>query len=397
MKLTEQKLLRAIGEADEKMVEKTAPDEPFESLAAGEFVPERAETVRRPHRIVGGLLTAAAAAACIAAVIFLPRIGKEEPSVADTTAAVTTTAETADTTLSASETTETTETTEEPDVYPEFAFEIKDGKAYLTESYDYLRKSVIIPETYKGVPVVGIDGQAFRDAYLEEIILPESLVSIGYGAFMDCEHLKSISIPDSVTSIDNCAFIRCTALENVRLPEKLTRVGSYAFDSTPWLERKTAENPLVIVNGILLLGCECTGEVVIPDGTVMIADSAFRGGDYDYDKYGDVDINTLLTSVICPPSLKVIGENAFMDCVHLKSVTLSEGLERIEKEAFFECYDLESVSIPASVKEISDGNFSYCGTDTQGNDSEEKLTIRGKAGSYAETYAKENKLHFQAE
>ena len=400
MKLTEQALLRAIGNADEKLVEQTAP--PSESGNIPEdaaFVTEQTASARRIHRIVGGALTAAAAAACIAAVLLLPRLGRNQPPVLESTTAATAT-QTNAVTHSASATTETTETTEttaEPDPYPDLEFTIRNEKAYVTGFYFGQKSTFIVPETYKGVPVVGIDPEAFRDCQMEEISLPESLVTIGNGAFMDCKKLKSVTIPDSVTSIDDYAFIRCTALENVRLPEKLTRVGEKAFADTPWLEQKKAGNSLGIVNGILLDGSDCKGKVVIPDGTVMIAEGAFRGDDYDDDTYGDVDINTSLTSVICPPSLKVIGADAFEDCVHLKSVTLSEGLERIEESAFHECFELKSVSIPASVKEISDGAFSYCGTDPKRIDSEEKFTIRGKAGSYAETYAAEHDFQFIAE
>ena len=200
-----------------------------------------------------------------------------------------------------------------------------------------------------------------------------------------------------MTSIGKYAFVRCTALENVRLPENLTQIGEKAFEDTAWLNQKKAKNPLVTVNGILLDGSACKGKVVIPDGTVMIADGAFLGDDYDDDKYGDFDINTSLTSVICPPSLKVIGADAFELCVHLKSVTLSEGLERIEESAFWECYELESVSIPASVEEISDGAFSYCGNDPRDDSENSRFTIRGKAGSFAETYAAEHDFQFIAE
>lgn len=381
MKLTEKALLRAIGNADEKLVEQTAPPSEFSGIPEdAAFVPEQTAPARRIHRIVGGSLTVAAAAACIAAVtVLLPKLGKDQPPVLESTTAATTT-QTNAVTHSASATTETTETTEttaEPDPYPEFHFQIENGKAYLIETYapENSFVNVTIPESYKGVPVV----------------------EIGPSAFGDCENLKSITIPDSVTSIGKYAFVRCTALENVRLPENLTQIGEKAFEDTAWLNQKKTKNPLVIVNGILLDGSACKGKVVIPDGTVMIADGAFLGDDYDDDKYGDVFVNTLLTSVICPPSLKVIGANAFKDCVHLKSVTLSEGLERIERSAFLECYELESVSIPASAEEISDGAFSYCGCDPRDDSENSRFTIRGKAGSFAETYAAEHDFQFIAE
>ena len=46
-------------------------------------------------------------------------------------------------------------------------------------------------------------------------IVPDSVTSIGYYAFMDCINLESITIPDSVTSIGGFAFDDCTSLSDI--------------------------------------------------------------------------------------------------------------------------------------------------------------------------------------
>jgi hypothetical protein len=52
---------------------------------------------------------------------------------------------------------------------------------------------LVIPKTYKGLPVT----------------------SIGYLAFSDCWHFTRIIIPDSVTLVGGFAFAGCSGLDNI--------------------------------------------------------------------------------------------------------------------------------------------------------------------------------------
>ncbi|MBQ1836690.1 MAG: leucine-rich repeat domain-containing protein, partial [Paludibacteraceae bacterium] len=67
------------------------------------------------------------------------------------------------------------------------------------------------------------------------IEIPNSVTSIGKGAFKGCEALTSIEIPNSVTSIESEAFGGCTALTSIHIrcehPENL-EIHKYAFYGT---------------------------------------------------------------------------------------------------------------------------------------------------------------------
>jgi|GEM_PF-3964827 len=88
---------------------------------------------------------------------------------------------------------------------------------------------------------------------VEEVYLPESITSIGDGAFGGCEDLKYINLPNSITSIGDYAFSGCPNLKSISLPRSLETIGNYAFSCTP------------------------IEFVVIPQSVTSIGDGAFEG------------------------------------------------------------------------------------------------------------------------
>ena len=71
---------------------------------------------------------------------------------------------------------------------------------------------------------------AFYDCKsLSSLVIPDSVIGIGYGAFHSCSSLKSIVIPNGVTRIGTWTFLYCCSLSNIVIPDSVTRIGSIAF------------------------------------------------------------------------------------------------------------------------------------------------------------------------
>jgi hypothetical protein len=81
-----------------------------------------------------------------------------------------------------------------------------------------------------------------------------------------------------------------------------------------------------------------------------------------------------------------IGDYAFLRCTSLQSITIPDSVTSITWGVFRGCESLQSVTIPDSVTNISEGAFRSC----------PNLSIYAPAGSYAERYAKEKNINFQA-
>ncbi len=156
--------------------------------------------------------------------------------------------------------------------------------------------SITIPEG-----VTSIESSTFSNCTsLTSITIPDGVTYIGWDAFSDCTSLTSITIPDGVTYIGQEAFSGCTSLTSIIIPESVTSIGKCAFKGTPWLSQKQKEAPLVIVNGILIDGSTCSGDVAIPEGVTHIAPFAFSDC-------------TNPISITIPEGVTSIGYNAFFD------------------------------------------------------------------------------------
>ena len=140
-----------------------------------------------------------------------------------------------------------------------------------------------VEDVVLGDSVTSIGNYAFYGCTgLTSINIPESVTSIGDWAFYECKGLTSVTIPNSVTSIGNHAFYYCTSLTSVTLNinricskdysennglvtifpyakvytlgEDVERIGKYAFSGTS-LQRLTILNPMVTIAEDALKNC----------------------------------------------------------------------------------------------------------------------------------------------
>ena len=182
---------------------------------------------------------------------------------------------------------------------------------------------------------------------ITNITIPNEITYVGSEAFYGCEKITEVTIPNSVTSIYDSTFAYCTNLINVTIPNSVDLIGSEAFSYTKWIKNKQKENPLVVINNILIDGKTCSGAVVIPDYITSIGASAFAEC-------------TSIESVIVSDSVTSIGYRTFWKCEKLTDITLSDSINSIADYAFGYCTSLTNIKIPDSVTSIGCGTFWEC-------------------------------------
>lgn len=175
--------------------------------------------------------------------------------------------------------------------------------------------------------------------------------------------LQDVNVPKSVRNIDSGAFW----YTNKRDPSDYLGLYNLTHE-TPFLKNKRNENPLVIINDIVVDGRTCYGSVVIPDGVKSICADAFADSGITniHIPEGVTAINDStfancsgLSEISIPQSVNIIGNSAFKECQKLAALTLPGGLTAIGDLAFMRC-KLTRIDIPDSVTSIGEGAFLSC-------------------------------------
>ena len=222
--------------------------------------------------------------------------------------------------------------------------------------------NVVIPKTYRGIPVKIIKDHAFRyQTRLKSITLPDSVTSIGNSAFYGCSGLTSITIPDRVTSIGEGAFSGCTGLTSITIPDRVTSIGEGAFSGCSSLESITI--PFVGAKA----GVTSSDKNQYPLGYIFGTSSYTGGVATEQYYYGSSTSSTTSDTYYIPSSLKSVTitggnilYNAFSNCSRLTNVTIGNSVTSIGSEAFYNCTGLTSVTIGNGVTNIGGGAFSGC-------------------------------------
>lgn len=144
---------------------------------------------------------------------------------------------------------------------------IPDGMTFVSRAFSGMNKleSVSLPDS-----VVSIGEGAFRDcSNLKEIRFSKNLRVIGDGAFAHCNNLEEVLLPEGLLEIGKDAFAGCKGLNHIELPDSLLGMGPRAFCKTPFTEATDLDPLMKQIN-------ESTA-IPFPDGY-----SAFSFGGLDF-------------------------------------------------------------------------------------------------------------------
>lgn len=292
------------------------------------------------------------------------------------------------------------------DAQPTEGLEFKlTGEGYRVTGYTGKSRYVTVPSEYNGLPVTGIDPNAFqKNLVIKSVHLPDSIEYIGAVAFRSCQNLASINIPKNVKTIGSntfskCirlinvdiqgelqyingnAFFECYKLKNINFPETLTQIGHRAFESCESLTEIHFPETLTTISYNAFKNCEGLTEIHIPAATTLIDHPEAFGycenlstitvdeNNPVYHSSGNCIIETETKKLIlgcknsvipADGSVTTVGYGSFVGMIHLKEIDIPASVERIEISAFLDCMSLEKVTLREGLEYIGQEAFAHC-------------------------------------
>ncbi len=177
--------------------------------------------------------------------------------------------------------------------------------------------------------------------------IPDTVTTIRYYAFTNCNFFTSVTMPDSVNSLDNGAFRGCASLKTINISASVKSLPSYIFDGCTSLASITLPDSVTSIGRFGFYHCTSLTSVTLSDSLQSIGEGSFRDC-------------TSLTSIIIPDSVTFIGSDAFQECKSLKSIIIGNSITSIQGRTFSTCISLTSVTLPDSVTSIGDYTFESC-------------------------------------
>jgi len=295
------------------------------------------------------------------------------------------------------------------------------------------------------------DGEHIDSSLVKKLVVEEGITYVSDYMFNYFNNIESVELPSTLTSIGESAFFDCTSLKEVTIPNSVTSIGEYALgyywityndeectedlleDFTIKGYAGSAAETYATENGFTFVtlgdtttttnseysgscGDNATWSLDTTTGTLTISGT---GDMYDYDNihFSTDELSSPwhkvihdisdIKSIVIEEGITSIGKTAFLDLYYVESVQLPSTLKSIGEDAFrvFDCNGCENIfktiTIPESVTYIGDcalGYYDFSYSDENGDVQYDtdmyELTIKGYAGSAAETYATENGFTF---
>jgi len=274
----------------------------------------------------------------------------------------------------------------------DFSVVVDGVESVLILRYTGTQRTVNIPPKIQGKEVTGIGEMAFWNNSITFVTIPDSVLTIGDSAFLDCADLRSVTVGKGVIEISWSAFLNCKSLISINIDENNTKYSSangvlyskdktylYKYPAGQQASSFTVPNSVTRIEPFAFKYCTALKNLNLPESVTSISDDVFN------ECIGLIDINvddnntvyssddgilynkekTALihypagktdTSFTVPNSVTVIGKSAFEDCIALEILNLGNNVSIFNESAFYHCVNLTAINVDNKNTKYSSAN-----------------------------------------
>ncbi len=262
-------------------------------------------------------------------------------------------------------------------------YEIVEGTSVKIISYSGTETNVTIPSTIDGLPVTMVDEYAFKNnSTIETLKFGEYVTNIEFQAFYQMTKLKHLELPSSAQTFGTLVLYGCDALQHLTISGDSNYELKYYFGNNVNYIPTTLET-LEFSEGTLSLNFTLTHNdlgsvkhVIVPKSVEQIEEWTFRhpsnfnkitlpfvgksrsasgnesrfgyifGFSYPNNYYADGFILPINLKEVIVTDATNINQDAFKDCKHLTTITISDKLTNIGQNVFSGCSGLTKMTLP---------------------------------------------------
>lgn len=267
-----------------------------------------------------------------------------------------------------------------------------------------VEKTVVIPDTYKGLKIRTVGADAFSgnkrsyNTTIVSVVIGDYIKTIGERAFENCDSLKTVVWGNSIEVVGDFAFANCINLEEIDTPSGQIRaknIGGHAFDSCTKLTSLTFRSGLITIGEQAFAGCSGLEQLSIPSSVSRIGSKAF---------YNCINIKTLNIPVLGANQIstdsfitienvqtltfdgagtitQTFVENYFGSFINVTNLTIGNFITSVANGSFVTLRNLQTLTIPHNMVFETNSIFSNDAMITElnivkGNDVPENIYVR---------------------